>query len=81
MNIKRDASGMPIDMEIKPCPFCGSDDIDWFETPNDNPETGYYGVALMCVCGAQGPSGGDHHEALERWNNRTNPAPRLDQTS
>lgn len=48
-------------MEIKPCPFCGSDDLCVFELSDNS-----------CVgcrkCYSYGPNGKDEENAIERWN-------------
>ncbi len=46
--------------ELKACPFCGS------------PEVALVGSFVRCgSCGAAGPYGATHSEAVERWNERS----------
>ena len=50
--------------ELKPCPFCGSDDL------SEGPHSPY----IICNgCGAFGPGNSDvtHEEAIKAWNTRT----------
>lgn len=48
-------------MEIKPCPFCGSDYLSAPEWSNKS--------YVRCgKCHAHGPDGKDREEAIERWN-------------
>ena len=47
--------------QIKPCPFCGSDDLSVPEWSNKS--------YVQCgKCHAHGPDGKDREEAIERWN-------------
>lgn len=47
--------------EIKPCPFCGSDDLCVLELSNKS--------YVRCgKCYSYGPDGKDKDEAIERWN-------------
>lgn len=49
--------------ELKPCPFCGSDDLRYM----------FYGgsTVIHCAgCGIDGPVGADDDEAVEKWNCR-----------
>ena len=50
--------------ELKPCPFCGSNDLH--RTSN-----GHENHSVFCnVCGAEGPSAVSSTEAGEAWNQR-----------
>ena len=49
--------------ELKPCPFCGSDE-------NLEVQDGPYPFILCKPCGAYGPSGEDVADAYRRWNRR-----------
>lgn len=40
------------DIMLKPCPFCGSTDIEYVE--NEDPELPYLHLECQC-CGARGP--------------------------
>ncbi len=49
--------------DLKPCPFCGSSDVDMFQ------------VSIMCTpCAAEGPTANTTKEAIAAWNRRTPPA-------
>ena len=53
---------------LKPCPFCGSDDllIDGHSS----------GASIECQeCLAEGPFGDSHDGARELWNRRPSPTP------
>ena len=48
-------------MKIKPCPFCGSDNLSALELSNKS--------YVRCgKCYSYGPDGKDKEEAIERWN-------------
>ena len=48
--------------ELKPCPFCGSDDVS-IEV--------FWAYAVYCGnCGIRGPIVGSEVEAIETWNDR-----------
>lgn len=48
-------------MEIKPCPFCGSDDLCVLELSDNS--------CVRCrKCYSYGPNGKDEENAIERWN-------------
>lgn len=49
--------------EIKPCPFCGSEDVEVF------PNYGRY-FAACCDCGSEGPNKERKEEAIRKWNQR-----------
>ena len=49
--------------EIKPCPFCGSEDVEVF------PNYGHY-FAACCDCGSEGPNKERKEEAIRKWNQR-----------
>lgn len=57
---------------IKPCPFCGSEDvtIDYVMTP-----TGRCINVLCCDCTACGPMVGAEPEAIAAWNQRAGEEP------
>ena len=52
-------------IKLKPCPFCGSNDV----TVNDAYMHSY---ARCRVCGAEGGLRDSHDEAAASWNRRTN---------
>lgn len=50
--------------ELKPCPFCGSNDVTMYEV--------YPSSYARCrVCGAEGGLRDSHDEAAAAWNSRT----------
>lgn len=52
--------------ELKPCPFCGSTDLEI----DDVPGTDAYGV-ICCGCGiSMVPTAFDKECAIEEWNRR-----------
>ena len=55
-------------MKLKPCPFCGSADLE-FAQPAPIPDVADW---IMChTCGAFGPSSfGDRAQTAELWNQR-----------
>lgn len=53
------------EVELKPCPFCGSKDVTVYEL--------YPSSYARCrVCGAEGSLRDSHDEAVAAWNRRTN---------
>lgn len=52
--------------ELKPCPFCGSRDIEIHE----NKEGGFlYCIYILCLCClARGPSTWEESVAIKKWN-------------
>ncbi len=48
--------------ELKPCPFCGARDPDWFHV--------VYGEVNCGNCGAVGPCELTDAEAIAAWNRR-----------
>ncbi len=49
--------------ELKSCPFCGSQEV------------ALVGSFVRCgSCGAAGPYGASHEEAVQRWNDRPDEA-------
>lgn len=52
-------------MEIKTCPFCGSEAIDDFALPNT-----YWIQCTNQACLAMGPWGESKQDAIDRWNER-----------
>jgi Lar family restriction alleviation protein len=54
-------------MELKPCPFCGSDNIEIYPTGYGRPPK----WAVMCDnCQAEGPVDLGESGAVEQWNTR-----------
>lgn len=59
--------------ELKPCPFCGSEDIKISPPCNDAPEGD---LSLDCwdvtcrYCGCSSPFAATEDEMFERWNKR-----------
>lgn len=49
--------------ELKPCPFCGSDEVQMY-----SPMDGSYKV--ICFCGASGAESHDWEKAAAYWNRR-----------
>lgn len=55
--------------EVKECPFCGSENVNW----NGGQDTLSFDYFFCAACGAKGPI--DHngpHAALDAWNRRGN---------
>ena len=50
--------------EIKPCPFCGDENIDTWDIRQEK----YFCYCENCGC--QGPTGKTEQEAIEAWNRR-----------
>jgi len=57
-----------IEVELMPCPFCGSNDIDL-----DCEEPPY--CFVKCVCGTRGPHSADETKCVGYWNKRANNPP------
>ena len=56
--------------KLKPCPFCGSSNVDWFRSFGD-PSTNENIVNVQCInCGAQGASKLGEKNAIDVWNKR-----------
>lgn len=54
--------------ELKPCPFCGSDNIFAHSIPN---YTRNWNWTVRCNnCDYQGPIAASKEEAIEKWNDR-----------
>lgn len=54
--------------ELKPCPFCGSGDVEFLALDDKAP---YYSV--WCLdCEAEGPKGRNRGGVIVRWNQRIN---------
>ena len=56
-------------IELKPCPFCGSEDVDGGEfLPFGIPSV----VPMVACdnCGCRGPFAATEEEAIEKWNDR-----------
>ena len=52
-------------IELKPCPFCGSDELDIWQNDAGN----YF---VVCIgCGANGRDERKEEKAVEVWNRRT----------
>ena len=49
---------------LKPCPFCGSKKVEYFEAWEDEHYVGCH------FCKTTGPLTMDKEKAIERWNNR-----------
>ena len=59
------------DTEIKPCPFCGGVDIDYFDTDFGRDNEPYSYVIRCKDCNANVyAKGGDLDDAIELWNRR-----------
>ncbi|WP_079730738.1 MULTISPECIES: Lar family restriction alleviation protein [Novosphingobium] len=55
----------PACRELKACPFCGSQDVGYFEHVYARH------FSVMCrSCGAEGPPRSEHEEAARLWNRR-----------
>lgn len=55
--------------ELKPCPFCGSEDLHIdYEIENGSPKT-FYVVCMNCF--AQGPFHYTEKIAIDAWNKRS----------
>jgi len=61
--------------ELKPCPFCGGDGLDFDSYPStqfwNDPEATV--THVWCECGGAGPVGPDREGAVSQWNTRTPP--------
>lgn len=55
--------------ELKPCPFCGSEDLEIEDDLDECEESRYYWVACNS-CGGLGASVQSKDECIERWNRR-----------
>lgn len=78
----KDDDGNWTHVYAKPCPFCGSDDLelnDWSD-PEDPPEEraiqGERWEICCAACAMTGPPGGPILRAIERWNKRHDQADR-----
>lgn len=60
------------DITLKPCPFCGSANIqsDCFSAAFNVPASSEDCFDYCKDCDAQGPAAGDAVEAHQRWNDR-----------
>ena len=57
--------------KLKPCPFCGSEQVDIFDSWAEQ-ETKIHWVNVECIdCGAQGASKKGNEAAIAAWNNRS----------
>ena len=56
--------------ELKPCPFCGSDDLHFSDSRG-----GDEGYITCWNCDARGPDSATEKRASSEWNNRPNEAP------
>jgi len=58
--------------ELKPCPFCGSRNLD--DTCREQEQTGArreYFYVLCNICEACGPTDFNREKAIEQWNDRS----------
>jgi Lar family restriction alleviation protein len=52
-----------VSVELKPCPFCGSKDVELF---------GFLNLYVYCFsCKCEGPSNENKNKAIAKWNKRT----------
>ena len=57
--------------QLKPCPFCGSDDVEVYDRDCRLTEKAW-GFRAHCVgCGIDGPEHNSEAEAIDLWNTRT----------
>ena len=54
-------------MKLKPCPFCGCREVS-ATMPGEEPHKAAYVLCLKCD--AEGPTGLDEADAVEKWNGR-----------
>lgn len=54
------------DVELKPCPFCGSDEV---KVQNFLSEAKYYGI-LCCECDTRACTHFDRESVIKAWNTR-----------
>lgn len=59
-------------MELKPCPFCGSNGVNYVPTPEQNYEDHEEGFILCHGCGFSSDVFLDPEIAAEKWNRRAN---------
>ncbi|MBQ6664146.1 MAG: Lar family restriction alleviation protein [Synergistaceae bacterium] len=56
--------------KLKPCPYCGSTQVDFFASFGDKDTNQNY-MNIECLsCGAQGPTKLGEEQAIKAWNNR-----------
>ena len=55
--------------EIKPCPFCGSDEVKEFKKVNQLHKVELFGVCCW-DCGGESGISGIKEEAIQKWNQR-----------
>lgn len=57
--------------DLKPCPFCGSNDVDirWYMPRRGN---GVLSFVLCYDCESSGPEKPTDEKAVEAWNRRAN---------
>ena len=56
-------------LPLKPCPFCGSDDVLFYGLVHD--------CMVICKnCTSQGPARADQEGAAEAWNRRADAPPK-----
>ncbi len=56
--------------ELKPCPFCGSSEVNNTSTPTASRQSLYFWICPDCV--AVGPIGESVEQATDAWNKRIN---------
>lgn len=62
---------------LRPCPFCGMDDVTMDRTEYES-EFGYAFYEVACGrCDIEGPGGFTEQEAADRWNRRNKLRPEL----
>jgi Lar family restriction alleviation protein len=55
--------------EIKPCPFCGSNEVEQFKKVNQIHDVKLFGYCCW-NCGAESGISGIEEEAIQKWNKR-----------
>lgn len=58
-------------VKLKPCPFCGSEDISVIDWSTDDENPSYCGWCSLC--NTEGPINESKDEAAEAWNKRKIP--------
>jgi Lar family restriction alleviation protein len=57
-------------MKLKPCPFCGGEDIVLRKVWGASLPSGYYHFCMGIGCRAYGPTRETEEEAIRAWNRR-----------